>query len=80
MIEEIIKQALKDDAEEDKNKLNWKPTMELKWFNAVETEEIKKPCGVNGAYYSDVGQSFWQLKQKWISETGEEEWRTIPSC
>ena len=57
----------------------WKATMELKWFEAHDTKELENPCATNGAYYPGCGASYWQLRQKWVSDTGKEEWRLIPA-
>jgi hypothetical protein len=56
----------------------WRATMELKWFEEM-SEGLENPCAINGRYYPEVGATYWQLKQKWVSDTGLEEWRLIPT-
>lgn len=58
--------------------MNWKATMELKWVEVYDNKDLEGPCTTNGAYYPEAGPSFWQLKQKWVSDQGQIEWRLIP--
>ena len=57
----------------------WRATIELKWFEVNDNENLKKPCATNGAYYTECGATYWQLKQKWVNDTVGEEWRLIPT-
>ncbi len=49
-----------------------KPTVELKWF---DTDYCNTPCAASKKYGE---ASYYELKQKWISDKGDIEWRLIP--
>ncbi len=56
----------------------FKPTMHLAWFKVDDYNEKGLVMPGKKADDATFGHSHFVLKQKWKSNNGDEEWRTIP--
>jgi len=56
-----------------------KPTMELRLNEQTKREELYDACSVTGAYYPEVGATYFVLQQWWEDKNGNGEWRNVPT-